>query len=89
MAQKAVSRILIIGPDLKGFKHSPDSPDNFIRLFILDQAFFHRHYDMGIFLINPGNNISSAVAVKHRMNLISVMKWLFHSNHSLNLADSL
>ena len=84
MAQQTVAGILIIGTDFKRFQHTADSANDLIRFFILDQTGLYRHYDVTVFLIDSGNNIASAVTVKNGVNFISVMKWFFHSNYSLN-----
>ena len=51
MAQKPISRILIIRTDFKRFQHPPDCADNLICLLIFNHALLHRHKDMGPFFI--------------------------------------
>ena len=87
VTQKAVSGILIIGFNFERFTQLPNRPDDCVCQLVFDHTGFHRNHLMGSFFINAGNNISSAVSVKNRMDLIPVMIWIFHSDNGMDFAE--
>ena len=89
MAHKAKLRILIVDPDLKRFQELSDRADDLIGFFIFDQALFHMDHLVGTLLINSGDYVSLPVPVKHCVNLIAVMKRLFHAQNPLHRAEPL
>ena len=87
MAEQAVSRILIVCTDLKGFQHPADRSDDLVRFLILDHTGFHRNDSVALHFVDTGNNISSSVPVKNRMYLIPVVIRLFHAFDRMDGAD--
>ncbi len=88
MPQKSISRVLVVGLDLKGFKQPTDSPYDLVRLFVLQHTLFHSHKLVTPFLINAGDHLPFLVS-KGTVNLVAVMERLFHPLNRIDLTESL
>ena len=87
MSEKSVTCVLIISLDLKRFQHTTDSTDDLLALFILDHTVIHRNDPVALLLIDAGDHISFPVTAKRRMNFISVIIRIFHSDDRFNFTE--
>ena len=88
MPEKSVSRILIIGFDLKRSEHSPDCPYDRLTFFIFNQAVLYCNHLMRSLPISPGDDIPLPVTVEDRMNFIPIVTGILHSNDRAHLSKS-
>ena len=87
MSEKSVTCVLIISLDLKRFQHTTDGTDDLLALFIFDHTVVYRNDPVALFLINAGDHISFPVTAKRRMNFISVIIRIFHSDDRFNFTE--
>ncbi len=87
MAQEAVPRILIVYLHFKRRDQLPDRPDDIVCLLILNKTGIHRKNKMGPLLVYAGNDPPLPVPGHDRMDLISVMPGVLHSDHVTDLAE--
>ena len=87
MAQEAVSGILIEYLHFEGWKKFTDRSDDFVRLFVLDQACLHRENRVGSLLVYAGDDTSFPVAGHDRMDLVPVMERVVHADDLLDPAE--
>ena len=87
MAQEAVPRILIVYLHFKRRDQLPDRPDDIVCLLILNKTGIHRKNKMGPLLVYAGNDPPLPVPGYDRMDLISVMPGVLHSDHVTDLTE--